>query len=338
MDLTTRYLGMTLKHPLMVGASPICDDLDLVRRAEDAGTAAIVMHSLFEEQITEEQLQHHHYVAPHTETHAEAQSYLPDPPGAVGYALGPDEYLEQLSRIKQAVDVPVVGSLNGVTDHGWLHYAKLIQDAGADALELNVYYLPTDPELSGTEVEEQVIEMVRHVRSEVTIPLAVKLSPFYSSIPHFAQRLHDAGASGLVLFNRFYEPDIDVEELELASRLELSTPAELNLRLRWVAALSGKLDASLAVSGGVHDSLGALKAVMAGAHGVQVVSALLQHGPEHLGKIRDGLSQWLQEHEYESLAQAQGSMSLERCPDPTYYKRGNYLRILMSWHRDHGRP
>ncbi len=329
MDLSTQYLGLTLPHPVVVGASPIVDDLDLVKRAEDAGAAAIIMHSLFEEQLTVEQLAHDAHVDSHADTHAEASSFLPAP---LDYALGPDEYLEQLRRIKQHVNVPIMASLNGVTNEGWLEYAKLIEQAGADALELNVYYLPMDPELSGAEVERLVVEMVRHVRSETTLPLAVKLSPSYSSPVHFARQLAAAGAAGVVVFNRYYEPDIDVERLELSPRLQLSTSSELLLRLRWVSALFGKVNASLAITGGVHTHIDALKAVMAGADLVQMVSALLKNGPEHIGQVVECMGLWLEEHEYDSLAQAKGSMSLDRCPDPTHYHRGNYLRILQSFH------
>jgi dihydroorotate dehydrogenase (fumarate) len=328
-DLSTQYLGLSLPHPVVVGASPIVDDLDLVKRAEDAGAAAIIMHSLFEEQLTVEQLAHDAHVDSHADTHAEASSFLPAP---LDYALGPDEYLEQLRRIKQHVNVPIMASLNGVTNEGWLEYAKLIEQAGADALELNVYYLPMDPELSGAEVERLVIEMVRHVRSETTLPLSVKLSPSYSSPVHFARQLVAAGAAGVVVFNRYYEPDIDVERLELSPRLQLSTSSELLLRLRWVSALFGKVNASLAVTGGVHTHIDALKAVMAGADLVQMVSALLKNGPEHIGQVVECMGLWLEEHEYDSLAQAKGSMSLDRCPDPTHYHRGNYLRILQSFH------
>jgi dihydroorotate dehydrogenase (fumarate) len=328
-DLSTRYLGLSLPHPIVVGASPVVDDLDLVARARDAGAAAIVMHSLFEEQLTIEQVAHHHHVDAHAGKNAEAQSFFPEP---AQFALGPDEYLERLRVIKEMVDCPVVGSLNGVTDRGWLEHAKLIEQAGADALELNVYYLPTDPSVSGAEIEQRVIDMVRHVKSGTSLPLAVKLSPSYSSLPNFARRLVEAGASGLVLFNRYYEPDIDLDTLELTPRLNLSTSAELLLRLRWLAVLFGRIDGSLAVTGGVHDAIGALKAVMAGADVVQMVSALLKNGPEHMTRVVEGMREFLEAHEYESLAQARGSMSLDRCPDPTHYQRGNYLRILMSWH------
>lgn len=328
MDLTSRYLGLALKHPFVVGASPLVDDLDLVRRAEDAGAAAIVMHSLFEEQLTNEQLAHHAHVDARAEMSFEATSYFPTP---TAFRLGPDEYLEQLARIKQSVAVPVFGSLNGVSNRGWLDYAKQIEQAGADGLELNVYHLATDGLLSAAEVEGEILAMVRHVRAGTRLPLAVKLTAAYSSLAHFAHALTAAGADGLVLFNRYFEPDIDVEALELTPKLELSSPSELRLRLRWVAALSGKTAASLAVTGSVHSALDGLKAVMAGAHAVQMVSALLQHGPEHLSAVVEGVARWLEEHEYASLAQAQGSMSFARCPDPTLYQRGNYLRTLHSF-------
>lgn len=328
MDLSTTYLGLTLPHPLMVGASPIVDDLDMVKRAEDAGASAIVMHSLYEEQLTQEAIHVHRHVDAHADTHAEATSYFPEPPA---FVLGPDEYLEQLRRIKRAVSVPVFGSLNGATDRGWLEYARLIEQAGADALELSIYYLPTDPELAGTQVEQTIVDMVRHVRAGTRLPLAVKLAPAYSSLPHLCRQIIGAGASGLVLFNRYYEPDIDLENLELAPRLHLSSSSDLLLRLRWLAALSGRIEGSLAASGGVHTALDALKCVMAGAHAVQMVSALLQRGPEHIRVVREGVERWLEDHEYDSLAQACGSMSIDRCPDPTHYHRGNYLRILQSW-------
>lgn len=328
MDLSTEYLGLSLPHPIVVGASPIVDDLELVQRAADAGAAAIVMHSLFEEQLTTEQLATHRHLDSHSDSNAEASSYFPEP---AEFALGPDEYLEQLRRIKERAGIPVVGSLNGATNRGWLEHARLIEQAGADALELNVYYLPMDPDVSGAEVEQQVVDMVRHVREGTHLPIAVKLAPAYSSLPHLARRLVEAGASGLVLFNRYYEPDIDIEQLELAPRLALSSSSELLLRLRWLAALYGRVGADLAVTGGVHGSLDALKAVMAGATTVQMVSELLQKGPERITDVVAGMARWLEEHEYSSLAQARGSMSLDRCPDPTHYHRGNYLRILRSF-------
>lgn len=329
MDLRTTYLGFELPHPFLPGASPLVDDLDMVRRLEDAGAAAIVMHSLFEEQLVSEQVATHGLLEESAESFGEATSYLPNP---VDFTLGPDKYLEQLLRIKHAVEVPVIGSLNGTTAGGWLEYAGMIQQAGADALELNVYRLATDPERSGEELEREVVEMVREVKEMVKIPLAVKLSPFYTSLAHFACRLSEAGADGLVVFNRFYQPDLDIEELDVARTLRLSDSSELLLRLRWLAILYGQVGgASLAVTGGVHTAVDAMKAVMAGADAVQVVSLLLRNGPEALTGLLAGVERWLEEHEYESIAQARGSLSLEHCPDPSWYERVNYMQILESW-------
>jgi dihydroorotate dehydrogenase (fumarate) len=328
MDLSTTYLGLSLPSPLMPGASPLVDDLDTVKRLEDAGASAIVMHSLFEEQITREQLASVRAILVHENSFAEALSYFP---GVDEYALGPDRYLEQIQRIKAMVGVPVIGSLNGTTPEGWLAYARQIQEAGADAVEINFYHVATDPKESGADVERRLIEVVRLVKAAVTIPVAVKLSPFFSSLPHLAQQLDSLGTDGLVLFNRFYQPDIDPEALEAVPRLHLSTSSDLLLRVRALATLSGRVKASLAATGGVHTSLDALKAVMAGAHAVQMVAALLQHGPQHLRLVREELARWLQDHEYASLRQAQGSMSLERCPDPEAFERGNYMRVLQTW-------
>lgn len=330
MDLTTKYLGLKLAHPLMPGASPLATDLDTVRRLEDAGAAAIVMHSLFEEQIAMEQAAELGNVDAHDESFAEATSYFPRPEG---YRLGPDDYLALLARVKAAVKVPVIASLNGVTQGGWLSYARQMQQAGADALELNVYYLPTDPAVTSAQVEDTAVEMVKEIKKSVTIPVAVKLGPFYSSLPHFAQRLGAAGADGLVLFNRFYQPDIDVEELETRRTLQLSDSDELNLRLRWLAILSGRVRPALAVSGGVHTTTDVVKAVMAGADAVQVVSALLRQGPAHLKTLRESLAKWLEEHEYESLAQMRGSMNLAKSPDPQAYERANYIHVLAGWRK-----
>ncbi len=328
MDLSTRYLGFTLPHPLMPGASPLVDDLDTVKRLEDAGAAAIVMHSLFEEQITREDLGVVHDILVHEESTAEALSYFPRPQD---FALGPDRYLEQVRRIKAAVGVPVIGSLNGTTAEGWLSYAGQIQDAGADAIELNFYHVATDSRESGAEVEHRVIDIVRRVKRRVTIPVAVKISPFFSSLSHLAAALDEEGADGLVLFNRFYQPDVDPELLLAVPRLHFSTSDELLLRVRWIAILYGRIRASLAATGGVHTSMDALKAIMAGAQAVQMVAALLRNGPKHLALLRRELAHWLEEHEYESLRQAQGSVSLLRTADPDAFERGNYLRILQTW-------
>ena len=328
MDLSTTYLGLHLPHPLMPGASPLVDDLDMVRQLEDAGAAAVVMHSLFEEQIVAEQLAAFSHMETHTEAFAEALSYFPD---TNVFALGPDEYLNRIRQIKEAVAVPVIASLNGASLGGWLEFARQMEQAGADALELNVYSIATDLHDTAQHVERKVLHMFRAVKEQVHIPVGVKLSPFYSAFGHFAHQLDEAGADGLVIFNRFYQPDIDVEELAVEHKLHLSDSSELLLRLRWLAILSGRVQASLAVTGGVHTALDAIKAVMCGAQAIQMVSALLLHGPEHLRVVREGIATWLEEHEYESLAQMQGSMSLIRCPDPKAYERVNYLEILQSW-------
>lgn len=328
MDLSTRYLGLDLPHPFMPGASPMVDDLDTVKRLEDAGAAAIVMNSLFEEQVVYEQVSVSHYMEDPAYSFAEALSYFPE---AETVSFGPEEYLQKLFRVVEAVNVPVIGSLNGTTKGRWLEYARLIEQTGADALELNVYALPTDPQQSAAEIESRTVEVVREVRKSISIPLAVKLSPYYTSPAHFAKCLESAGADGLVLFNRFYQADIDVEELEVARSLRLSNPSDLLLRLRWLAILSGQINVSFAVTGGVHSPVDAIKAIMTGADAVQMVSVLLKNGPEYLSLIRRGVATWLIEHDYDSLAQARGSMNHQRCPDPAGYERANYMDILQSW-------
>lgn len=328
MDLTTEYLGLRLKNPLLPGASPLVDSMDSVRRLEDAGAPAIVMHSLFEEQIAMETRAEMEDVAAHEFSSPEATTYLPP---AGDFTLGPDTYLEQISRIKAATNLPVIASLNGVTAGGWTYYAKLMEDAGADALELNVYYLPTDPSRSSFDVESQVLETTKLVVRTVSIPVAVKLSPFFSALPHFARQLHGAGARGLVLFNRFYQPDLDPEGLDVMPTLQLSNPYELRLRLRWLAILSATMSGDLSASGGVHTGLDAIKAVMAGATTVQMVSVLLRQGPGHFAEVRQFFARWLEEHEYESLAQLRGSLNLRTCPEPAAFERANYLKILQSW-------
>jgi dihydroorotate dehydrogenase (fumarate) len=328
MDLSTPYLGFKLPHPFMPGASPLVDDLDNVKRLEDAGASAIVMHSLFEEQIVREQLATFIHTDRHGESFAEALSFFPNPDR---FALGPEEYLHQIVRIKGVVGCPVIASLNGTSVGGWLSYAKAIEQAGADALELNVYAVQADFELSALDVEDRTVEMVKAVKQAVRIPVAVKLGPFYTSLGHFVRRLDAAGVDGLVLFNRFYQPDIDVGGLMATRALPLSSSLELPLRLRWLALLSNKVRPSLAVTGGVHSALDAIKAVMAGAHAVQVVSALLQRGPRYLATLREQVMSWMDEREYDSLAQMRGSMNLEMCPDPSVYERANYMLTLQSW-------
>jgi dihydroorotate dehydrogenase (fumarate) len=327
MNLATTYMGFELPHPLVPGASPLVDDLDTVRRLEDAGAPLIVMHSLFEEQVVREEVNLTRSIETPKECYAEALSYFPEPDD---FVLGPDDYLEQIRKIKAAVAVPVIGSLNGTTEGGWLRYARLIEQAGADGLELNLYELALDPEETGAEVERRGLRVVRAVKESVRIPVAVKLSPFYSSIANYARQLDEAGADALVLFNRFYQPDIDVEQQELL-RVNLSSPTELLLRVRWIGALSGRVKAALAATGGIHTATDAVKAVMAGAHVTQMVSALLLHGPGRLREVRRDLGHWLEEHEFESLRQMQGSMSLLRCSNPGAYQRANYIRLLQSW-------
>jgi len=327
-DLSTSYLGLKLRCPLMPGASPMVEDLGTVKRLEDAGAGAIVMYSLFEEQIAREQMGAHRYFDGSSNSNAEAASYFPP---SEAFALGPDKYLEQIRKIREAVAIPVIASLNGTTPGGWIDYAKSMQDAGAHALELNLYTIPTDADEDGAAIEARGLDVVREVRRAVTIPLAVKLSPFYSSLPAFVRKLERAGANGVILFNRFYQPDIDAEALDVVRTIRLSDPTELLLRLRWLAIVSPQTKLSIAASGGVHGALDAIKALMSGAHVVQIVSALLRQGPSHLRFLRDQISTWLVEHEYESLKQLVGSMSLAKCPDPAGYERANYVHVLQSW-------
>jgi len=328
MKLKTTYLGLDLKNPVMPGASPLVDQLDNVRRLEDAGAAAIVMHSLFEEQITNQQLAEFAHTENPAESFSEATSNFPS---MEDYALGPDRYLAQISKIKEMCDIPVIGSLNGVSIGGWTDHARLIEQAGADALELNVYYVATDPDEPGTAVQQRTLDILQAVKGSVTIPVAMKLSPYFSSPGHFAKQLDAMGAAGVILFNRFYQPDIDIEELEAAPRLELSNSTELRLRLRWAAILHGHLKGDICVGGGVHTVEDIIKSIMCGANVVQVVSSLLKYGPSHIGSLINGLRQWLEEHEYESVDQMRGSMSLRNCPDPTAFERANYLRVLQLW-------
>ncbi|HYN20194.1 MAG TPA: dihydroorotate dehydrogenase-like protein [Thermoanaerobaculia bacterium] len=327
MDLSTSYLGFRLPHPILPGASPLVDDLDTVKRLEDAGAPAMVMHSLFEEQITREQVATTRHMDTWSDANAEAQSYFPEP----AFALGPDQYLDQIRKIKEAVAVPVVASLNGTTAGGWLEYAKLMEQAGADALELNVYAIATDLDESSELLERRTFQMLWSVKSGLRIPVAVKLSPYYTALAHFAQRLDEHGVDALVLFNRFYQPDFDLDTLEVKPTLRLSDTSELLLRLRWLAILHGRLHAKLAAGGGVRTAEDVVKALAAGADVVQVVSALLRHGPGRLRTLRQELEAWLVEHEYESLDQLRGSLSLLRCPDPAAHERANYMTILQSW-------
>lgn len=328
MDLSTNYLGLKLKNPLVPGASPLTDDLDRVRRLEDAGAAAFVLHSLFEEQILTEEFRETQDVDAAEGSFGEALSYFPR---RDEFRLaGPERYLERVRKIKEVVDVPVIASLNGVSSVGWVDYAARFEQAGADALELNVYFLATDSAETGAAVDKRVVDVAKAVKSAVSIPLAVKLSPFFSSLPNLVKELEAVGTDGVVLFNRFYQPDIDVEELEVKPKLRLSDSSELLLRLRWLAILSDRFGLSLGVTGGVHTAVDAIKAVMAGAHGVQMVSALLKNGPGHLRAVRDEMAEWMQKREYSSLDQMRGSMSLRNTPNPAAFERGNYVKILQG--------
>jgi dihydroorotate dehydrogenase (fumarate) len=327
-DLTTTYLGLQLKNPLVASASPFSKKVDSAKELEDAGIAALVMYSLFEEQIIHESLELDHFLSRSTNASAEAASYLPD---AGVYSLLPEKYLEQIRKLKGALGVPVIGSLNGVSQGGWTRYARLIQEAGADALELNLYFLPVDAGLSAQEIEASQVELVSSVRASIEIPLAVKLSPFYTSLPHFVQRLVQAGADGIVLFNRFYQPDFDLEQLSIAHTLDLSTPAELRLPLRWISILSGDVDADLALTSGVHSHEAVLKAMMAGAKVAMMASELLHSGARRIPEVLGDLTTWMTGHEYDSIKQMQGSMSQQSVAEPAAFERANYMKVLGSF-------
>lgn len=328
MDLSTTYLGLKLAHPIVASSSPISYTLDGVRRLEDGGVAAVVLHSLFEEQLKAEAYELEFLTTQGTESFAEALSYFPRPEK---FVLGPEEYLKLIADAKKAVKIPVIASLNGVTPGGWIEYAREVQKAGADAIELNIYFLPTDPFMTGEIVERNYVEILKTVRSQVKIPVAVKLSPFFSSLANIARRLDEAGAGGLVLFNRFYQPDLDLENLEVTPRVELSTSHELQLPLRWIAIFHGRIKASLALTTGVHTGTDAVKAVMAGADAVMVCSALLKNGPAHAKKIRGEMLEWMEKREYSSVTQMKGSMSQKSVAEPAAYERANYMKTIQSF-------
>ena len=327
MDLKTTYLGLELANPIVSGSCPLGANLDTVRLLEDAGAAAVVMPSLFEEEImaaATAQMEMESAGA----GFAEASSYIPNPDG---YHIGPDHYLEHVQGAKKAVSIPIIASINGTSAGGWTRYAKKMEEAGADALELNTYYIATDANEPGSDVEKRTLDIVTAVKEAVSIPIAVKLSPFFSSLANFAKQLQEKGADGLVIFNRFYQPDLDIEELDVVPNLRLSTADELRLRLRWLAILSSQVELSLAATGGAHNAVDVIKATMAGAHSVQMVSALLIHGPEHVKRTLEAIDFWLTEHEYESLRQMQGSMNMSKVPDAAKLTRANYMKMLDSW-------
>jgi dihydroorotate dehydrogenase (fumarate) len=325
MDLSTSYLGLKLKNPLVPSASPLSRSIDGIKRMEDAGASAIVMYSLFEEQIHHEAAELDHYLSYGTQSFAEALSYFPE---HGEYNLGPDEYIEHIRKAKEAVDIPIIGSLNGISTGGWIQYAKKIQEAGANALELNVYYIPTDPKLNGAAVEQRYLDVLKAVKSTVTIPVAMKLSPFFSSMAHMAAQLDAAGADGLVMFNRFYQPDLDIEALEVVPNVNLSSSQAIRLPLRWVAVLFGRVKASLAATSGVHSAQDVVKLIMAGADVTMLCSSLLLHGPGRIAEILQELDRWLLEHEYTSVKQMRGSMSQKSVADPSAFERANYMKAL----------
>lgn len=329
MDLTTEYMGLKLKNPLVASASPLSYRLDQYKRMEDAGIAAVVNTSIFEEQISREAFDVHQFSIQTADRFAESLSFTPEQPS---YFLGPEEYLNHIRAAKNAVDIPVIGSLNGYTAGGWTKYAGDIQQAGADALELNIYFIPTDMNQTGEEIEKTYIEIVKEVKSHVTIPVAVKIAPYFSNMAHMAKRLDEAGADALVLFNRFYQPDIDLENLEVAPNLLLSTSYDIRLPLRWIAILYGKIKASLAATSGIHHANDVLKMLMAGADAAMLCSVLLKEGIEYAKTILAEMEEWMKLQEYESVRQMKGSMSQKSCEDPGAFERANYMRMLQSFH------
>lgn len=327
-DLSTTYLGLNLKNPIVPSSSPLMQKVDNIKRMEDAGAAAVVLHSLFEEQITQEGEILDRSLEQGTYTYAESLTYFPD---LKDYNIGPDGYLEHIRKVKAAVGIPVIASLNGASTGGWVKFAQKMQDAGADALELNTYYVAADANQTPAQVEAMYLDLVRAIRSSVRIPVAVKLSAYFSAFSHFAKQLDDAGANALVLFNRFYQPDFDLENLEVVPNLDLSSSSELRLRLRWTAMLYGRIKADLAVTGGVHTSEDVLKSMMAGASVAMMTSALLDDGIDHIRGVLAGLEEWMDKHEYVSIKQMQGSMSQKSVANPAAFERANYMKVLRSY-------
>ena len=328
MDLSTTYLGLKLKNPLVAAASPLSKNFDNYKILEEAGIAAIVNHSLFEEQITHEVGELQHYLDKGSESYAESLSYFPH---VTDFNLGPEEYLTHIYRAKKAVQIPVIASLNARTEGGWVTFAKQIQQAGADALELNVYFMATNPDTDGRNIEDVYIDILKEVKSVVTIPVAIKIGPYFSALTNMAKRLDQAGADGLVLFNRFYQPDIDLEELTVLHNLSLSSSYDMRLPLRWIGILYGHIKANMAATTGIHTSEDVLKMVMSGADVTMLCSVLLQHGPGHAKVILQGIEQWMKDHEYTSIAQMKGSMSQKSCVNPETFERANYMKTLQSY-------
>jgi dihydroorotate dehydrogenase (fumarate) len=330
MDLSTRYMGMTLKNPLVPSASPLSRSLDGIRELEDAGAAAIVMYSIFEEQFSHEARELAHFLSHGTESFAEALTYFPE---SNEFNLGPEEYLELIVKAKKGVSIPIIGSLNGYSTGGWISYAKKLEEAGVDAIELNVYYIPTDPDRPGSEIENVYIDILKTVKKSVKVPVAMKMSPYFSSFANMAKRLDEAGADALVLFNRFYQPDIDLEKLEVVPNVTLSTSNSLRLPLRWIAILYGHIKADLAATSGIHSADDVLKMLMGGASVTMLCSSLLKMGPRHLTAILSNLKQWMEEHEYVSVTQMRGSMSQKSVAEPAAFERANYMKAINRYRR-----
>ncbi len=328
MDLSTTYLGLKLKNPIVPSASPLSYSLDSMKRLEDAGASAVVMYSLFEEQIAHEAAELEHYLSYGSESYAEALTYFPE---TKEYNIGPDQYVELVRKAKEELDIPVIGSLNGISTGGWINYARKIEEAGADALELNIYYIPTDPDITSTDVEDRYLEVLHAVKRTITIPVAMKLSPFFSSMSNMARRLELGGASGLVMFNRFYQPDIDLESLEVKPNVVLSTTNALRLPLRWIAILHGRTRMSLAATSGIHTAEDVIKMVMAGADVTMMCSALLKNGPGYIAQILTDIDRWMLDHEYISIQQMKGSMSQKAVANPAAFERANYVKALHSF-------
>jgi dihydroorotate dehydrogenase (fumarate) len=328
MNLTTTYLGLKLRTPLVAAASPLSEEIDNIKRMEDAGASAVVLHSLFEEQLRQDRAELVHNLEQGTESFAEALTYFPEPEE---FSLGPEEYLKHIAKAKKATRIPIIASLNCSSPGGWTQYARQIEQTGADALELNIYYIPTDFALSSAKVEQTYLDILKAVKAEVTIPVAVKLSPFFSNFANMAKRLDEAGADGLVLFNRFYQPDIDLETLEVKPNILLSTPMAMRLPLRWIAILYLRLNASLAATSGLHRATDVLKMLMAGADVTMLCSALIRHGVQQIGVIEREMVAWMEEHEYESVTQLKGSLSQKNCADPATFERAQYMRAISTY-------
>ncbi len=328
MNLTTRYLGFKLRTPLVPSASPLSEKIDNIKRMEDAGASAIVFHSLFEEQLRRDHHELQYYLDQGTESYAESLTYFPGP---AEFKVGPEAYLGHIAEAKAAVDIPIIGSLNGTTFGGWMTYARQIEEAGADALELNIYSIPSDPEVSGEDIETSYLTILAAIKAQLKIPVAVKLSPFFTNLARFAQRADRNGANALVLFNRFYQPDIELETLEISPNVLLSTPMAMRLPMRWIAMLYGRIGANLAATSGIHRATDALKMLMAGADVTMLCSVLLRRGIEHIRVLEREMREWMEEHEYESVEQLKGSMSQKNCPDPSAFERAQYMRALAMY-------